>query len=183
VLLPLAEVPWVEAHPVVASVGGGVTLDDASTFSGAARVEANIAARVAIKVSTGLQSDQDAPVLGGGVRVGIVTQERAGRLSGAPGSGRQGPSAPSARGMGRQRHNWRARQRARRIPRPLRPPPPRRPLWMRQITRLVGTHQTAIMTTRQDLQPEVLASRMFNRCRVASRSTNSPTPPSDCPPA
>lgn len=38
-------------------------------------------------------------------------------------------------------------------------------LWMRQITRLVGEHQTAIVTTRQDLEPEVLARRMFDRWR------------------
>jgi hypothetical protein len=38
-------------------------------------------------------------------------------------------------------------------------------LWMRQITRLVGDHQTAILTTRQDLQAEVLARRMFDRWR------------------
>jgi hypothetical protein len=41
----------------------------------------------------------------------------------------------------------------------------RRGLWMRQITRLVGAHQTAIVTTRQDLPPEVLARRMFDRWR------------------
>lgn len=38
-------------------------------------------------------------------------------------------------------------------------------LWMRQITRLVGEHQTAIVTTRQDLPAEVLARRMFDRWR------------------
>ncbi len=36
-------------------------------------------------------------------------------------------------------------------------------LWMRQITRLVGDHQTVIVTTRQDLPAEVLARRMFDR--------------------
>jgi transposase len=38
-------------------------------------------------------------------------------------------------------------------------------LWVRQITRLVGQHQTTIVTTRQDLPPEVLARRMFDRWR------------------
>ena len=36
-------------------------------------------------------------------------------------------------------------------------------LWMRQITRLVGSHQTAIVTTRQDLPAHILARRMFDR--------------------
>jgi hypothetical protein len=36
---------------------------------------------------------------------------------------------------------------------------------MRQITRLVGTHQTMIVTTRQDLPAAVLARRMFDRWR------------------
>jgi len=38
-------------------------------------------------------------------------------------------------------------------------------LWVRQVTRLVGEHQTAIVTTRQDLPAEVLARRMFDRWR------------------
>jgi hypothetical protein len=38
-------------------------------------------------------------------------------------------------------------------------------LWMRQITRLVGEHQTTIVTTRQDLGAALLACRMFNRWR------------------
>jgi hypothetical protein len=38
-------------------------------------------------------------------------------------------------------------------------------LWMRQITRLVGTHQTTIVTTRQDLPANELARRMFDRWR------------------
>jgi hypothetical protein len=38
-------------------------------------------------------------------------------------------------------------------------------LWMRQITRLVGEHQTAIVTTRHDLDAAVLARRMFDRWR------------------
>jgi transposase len=38
-------------------------------------------------------------------------------------------------------------------------------LWMRQITRLVGEHQTAIVTTRQDLDASDLARRMFDRWR------------------
>lgn len=38
-------------------------------------------------------------------------------------------------------------------------------LWLRQITRRVGEHQTAIVTTRQDLPAEVLARRMFDRWR------------------
>lgn len=36
-------------------------------------------------------------------------------------------------------------------------------LWMRQITRLGGSHQTAIVTTRQDLPAHILARRMFDR--------------------
>lgn len=36
-------------------------------------------------------------------------------------------------------------------------------VWMRQITRLVGAHQTAIVTTRQDLPAATLARRMFDR--------------------
>ena len=36
---------------------------------------------------------------------------------------------------------------------------------MRQITRRVGEHQTAIVTTRQDLDAEILARRMFDRWR------------------
>lgn len=38
-------------------------------------------------------------------------------------------------------------------------------LWVRQITRLVGVHQTTIITTRQDLPIETLARRMFDRWR------------------
>jgi hypothetical protein len=38
-------------------------------------------------------------------------------------------------------------------------------LWVRQITRLVGAHQTTIITTRQDLPIEILARRMFDRWR------------------
>lgn len=38
-------------------------------------------------------------------------------------------------------------------------------LALRQITRLVGEHQTAIVTSRQDLPAEVLAARMFDRWR------------------
>jgi len=36
-------------------------------------------------------------------------------------------------------------------------------LWMRQVTRLKGAHQTQILTTRQDLEPVELAYRMFAR--------------------
>jgi hypothetical protein len=36
-------------------------------------------------------------------------------------------------------------------------------LWMRQITCLVGEHQTTIVTTRHDLPARTLAERMFNR--------------------
>jgi hypothetical protein len=36
-------------------------------------------------------------------------------------------------------------------------------LWMRQITRRVGEHQTAILTTRHDLPAAILARRMFDR--------------------
>lgn len=38
-------------------------------------------------------------------------------------------------------------------------------LWMRQVSRLKGDHQTAIMTTRQDLDLTEVAHRMFNRWR------------------
>jgi len=38
-------------------------------------------------------------------------------------------------------------------------------LWMRQVTRLKGDHQTQIMTTRQDLALTEVAHRMFNRWR------------------
>jgi len=38
-------------------------------------------------------------------------------------------------------------------------------LWMRQVTRLKGDHQTAIMTTRHDLDLTEVAHRMFNRWR------------------
>ena len=38
-------------------------------------------------------------------------------------------------------------------------------LWVRQITRLVGTHQTPIVTTRQDLSAPEMAQRMFDRWR------------------
>jgi len=37
--------------------------------------------------------------------------------------------------------------------------------WMRQVTRKKGDHQTKIMTTRLDLEPEQVAWRMFNRWR------------------
>jgi len=37
--------------------------------------------------------------------------------------------------------------------------------WMRQVTRRRGDHQTKIMTTRLDLEPEQVAWRMFNRWR------------------
>jgi len=37
--------------------------------------------------------------------------------------------------------------------------------WMRQITRKKGDHQTKIVTTRLDLEPQDLAWRMFNRWR------------------
>ncbi|MBC8426235.1 hypothetical protein H8E07_19135 [bacterium] len=38
-------------------------------------------------------------------------------------------------------------------------------LWMRQVTRLKGDHQTQIMTTRHDLDLTEVAHRMFNRWR------------------
>ena len=38
-------------------------------------------------------------------------------------------------------------------------------LWMRQVTRLKGDHQTQIMTTRHDLDITEVAHRMFNRWR------------------
>jgi hypothetical protein len=38
-------------------------------------------------------------------------------------------------------------------------------LWMRQVTRLKGDHQTQIMTTRKDLDITEVAHRMFNRWR------------------
>lgn len=38
-------------------------------------------------------------------------------------------------------------------------------LTLRQITRRVGSHQTAIVTSRMDLSAEVLAARMFDRWR------------------
>lgn len=38
-------------------------------------------------------------------------------------------------------------------------------LWVRQVTRRRGSHQTAIVTTRQDLAANEVAHRMFNRWR------------------
>jgi transposase len=42
---------------------------------------------------------------------------------------------------------------------------PRDRLWMRQVTRLKGEHQTHILTTRQDLEITEVAHRMFSRWR------------------
>lgn len=71
-LLPLTQHARIDGSVATATVSGGIVANDTAALDGAARVEGNVAERVAVAVDVGLA--EEGVALGGGVRVAILRQ-------------------------------------------------------------------------------------------------------------